>query len=191
MKSRKEQLNVFLITGPVHAGKTTFLKKLVDLLRERGVKVGGFLCPGSFDSGKRSEFYLKNIETGIELPMASHREVSDWKKYRRFWFNPDAFQTGKEWIRSSLVQKPAVVVIDEVGPMELEGSGWLESIALLRSSSVPVQLWSVRENLVEEVMLRWNIAADHLIQIDKTEFSQVGDLIMGIEKSYRESKQNQ
>lgn len=191
MRSRKQKHIIFLVTGRVQTGKTTFLTKLVELLRERGLSVGGFLCPGSFDSGKRSGFDLKNIETGVELPMASDREFSDWVKYRRFWFNPGAFLAGKEWIRSSLVQEPAVIVIDEVGPMELEGSGWLESIEFLQSSSVPVQLWSVRESLLEEVMQRWDIGPDHLIQIDKTEFSQAAELIIGIEKSYRESKQTQ
>jgi len=188
MSNAVQVRTILLITGPVQGGKTTFLTELVELLKKKGLRVGGFLCPGSFDSDKRSGFYLKNIGTGAELPMASDREVSDWVKFRRFWFNPDAFNRGMKWIQASLVQEPDVVVIDEVGPMELEGSGWLESIELLQTSSVPLQLWSVRETILDQVMQRWNISPDHLIHIYKTELSQVAELIIGIEKAYRESK---
>ena len=125
----------FLVTGKVQGGKTSYLTELVDQLKNREIKVAGFLSPGSFESGERSGFHLKNILTGMEIPMASVREMDAWVKYRRFWFNPDAFRQGREWILSSLTLDPDVMVIDEVGPMELEGSGWSESLESLQNSS--------------------------------------------------------
>ena len=173
----RQQQSIFLITGDTQGGKTSYLFELVKLLRKRGLSVGGFLAPGSFESGERSGFKLKNITSGVELEMASTKETAAWIKFRRFWFNPDAFLQGKEWIRASLQTEPDVIVIDEVGPMELEGLGWCETLELLKSSSIRVQLWSVRENLAEEVKKRWDIPYSHVIHINETEAYQAADQI--------------
>ena len=173
MSIAAQQQNIYLITGTIQGGKTSYLIELVDLLRKRGLSLGGFLAPGSFESGERSGFKLKNILTGVEIPMASTKETAGWFKYRRFWFNPDAFIQGMAWIRKIMPEEPQVVVIDEVGPMELEGSGWSDILEFLLSSSVPVQLWSVRENLIEEVRQRWDIPGSHIIRIHEAEVNQV------------------
>jgi len=176
----KEQHKILLITGKVHAGKTSFLAGLVDLLKSRKINTGGFLCPGTFDAGKRSEFTLLNIRTGEEVPMASQRETKDWMKYRRFWFNPAAFNCGREWIRECLGRETQIIVVDEVGPMELEGSGWSDVLDDLVKAPLPLQLWSVRENLLGEVMERWSIPHEHLIRIDARTVDETADLISEI-----------
>jgi len=43
---------IFILTGPVHSGKTTFLKKVVNELKEQNFQIDGFL----------SEAVLKNQE---------------------------------------------------------------------------------------------------------------------------------
>jgi nucleoside-triphosphatase THEP1 len=191
MYDRKQRSTVFLVTGKVQGGKTTFLRELVELFKKRGITVGGFLCPGHFDAGERSGFQLKNIITGKELPMATVRESPGWIKYRRFWFNPDAFRHGKEWIRESLLQGHQVMVIDEVGPMELEHAGWSELLDQLVISYVPVQLWSVREKLVRKVLRQWNIPDGNVLDIAEANAFEVKLLFEGILKGNREPNQNQ
>ena len=178
MDNAEQAPSIFLVTGSVQGGKTTFLIELVELLRKRGLSLGGFLAKGSFENGERSAFVLHNIENGAELTMASAHETAQWIKYRRFWFNPDAFTLGREWICASLKANPDVIVIDEVGPMEQEGSGWSETLEFLKSSSVPVQLWSVREKLSREVMEHWSISAGHLIHIENEEVHKAANLII-------------
>ena len=178
MSDAKQEQSIFLITGNIQGGKTSYLSELIELLSRRSISVGGFLAPGSFESGKRSGFRLKNIVSGDELEMASTQETATWIKYRRFWFNPHVFTLGKEWIYESVKANPDVIVIDEVGPMELEGSGWSETLEFLKSSSVPVQLWSVREKLCGDVMEQWSISSDHLIHIDEEDAHKATDLII-------------
>ncbi len=177
MSDAGQAQSIILLTGSVQGGKTTFLRSLIERLYQRGLKAGGFLCPGTFDSGIRSAFSLKNIQTGVELPMAASKETSDWFKYRRFWFNPEAFITGREWTLEQLSQKPDMLVIDEVGPMELEGSGWSELLEDLVKAPVSLLLWSVRENIVSEVMQQWDVPPDHLIRIDTMDVDQAAALI--------------
>jgi len=179
MSGAKQKQNIFLITGDIQGGKTSYLSELVDVLKKRSLSVGGFLAPGSFKSGERSGFKLLNLKTGVEMSMASTEETDAWEKFRRFWFNPDAFIQGRKWIQACLEQQTDIVVIDEVGPMEIEGRGWFETLESLLGSSVPVQLWSVRENLTSEVMRRWKIPDSHIIHINDAAKSQTADLICG------------
>ena len=97
MNDSTRHFHIFVLTGPVQGGKTTLVSEKVSLLREKGVKVLGFLCPGSFSEGKRSAFSLVDIETGRQVPMGDANEQKAWVKFRRFYFNPEAFvQVGIE-----------------------------------------------------------------------------------------------
>ena len=161
--------HIFVLTGPVQGGKTTTVSEKVTQLRNRGVKVMGFLCPGSFSEGKRSAFDLENIETGDQIPMGSEREKKGWVKYRRFFFNPQAFLSGATWISESIKRDPDLIVIDEVGPMELEGIGWSEALDNLVKTSSVTQLWIVRQQILPEVIEKWKIPENHLFTIKTIE----------------------
>ncbi len=172
MVLRNQQDSIYLVTGSVQGGKTTYLSQLSELLKKRGLKICGFLCPGSFVAGKRAGFTLQNIKNGKQVALASALETPEWTPYKRFWFNPEAFTLGSEWMGECLAQAPDVVIIDEVGPMELEGSGWSDILETVENSSVPVQIWNVREKLIREVMKRWGIPPASVIRIEEMELSQ-------------------
>ncbi len=177
MTRRDQQDNIYLVTGSVQGGKTTYLSQLSDLLRERELKIYGFLCPGSFVAGERAGFTLQNIENGKQVALATALETPEWTHYKRFWFNPAAFTLGSKWIDDSLAQLPDVVIIDEVGPMELEDLGWSEVLKTMENSSVPVQIWNVRERLLTEVMKHWGIPPASVIRIEEVELSQAAERI--------------
>ena len=157
--------SIFLVTGPVQAGKTTFLSALVTLLEREEISAGGFLCPGTFSSGHRSGFELRQVGSGAGLSMAAAEQVEGWVPFRRFWFNPLAFDRGRQWIEQCLESRTTVVVVDEVGPMELAGGGWSDTLDMLAEQAGPLQCWSVREPLLSEVRERWNISSGHTIDI--------------------------
>jgi nucleoside-triphosphatase THEP1 len=128
------------------------------LLKNKGIRVKGFLCPGSLSEGRRSDFSLKNIHNGQELAMGSDTEKEGWIKYRRFYFNPEAFRLGSLWIKEALEEPADLLVIDEVGPMELDGMGWSEILDTLENKSGMDQLWIVRQGILAEVIRRWKIS---------------------------------
>ena len=70
-----------------------------------------------------------------------------------------------------------MLVIDEVGPMELEGSGWSESLVAWSTQAVPVQLWSVRITLLSEYMQKWKVPAGQILRVDRMTAEQAAELI--------------
>jgi iron complex transport system ATP-binding protein len=177
MARRNQQDSIYLVTGSVQGGKTTYLSQLSELLKEKNLNISGFLCPGSFEAGERAGFTLQNIKNGKQVALATALETPEWTPYKRFWFNPEAFRLGREWIRECLTQLPDVLIIDEVGPMELEGSGWSDILETVGNSSVPVQIWNVRERLIGEVMKHWSIPPPNVIRIEEVELNQAAKQI--------------
>jgi nucleoside-triphosphatase THEP1 len=55
------------------------------------------------------------------------------------------------------------VILDEVGPMELEGSGWDRILKFLEKQQDIIQLWIVREQILQKVLERWSIPYSHLL----------------------------
>ena len=162
---QRSSQHIFVITGGVHEGKTTFLTELLERLSEEKLKIAGFLCPGFFKDGARSGFNLLNTADGNQLPLATIEEKQGWFKFHRFNFNPEAFQVGETWIREALSLQPDLLVIDEVGPMELQGKGWWDTLKIIEKRCDIAQIWVVREQLIQDVKDLWCIDDDHIFRI--------------------------
>jgi len=171
--------HITLLTGRVQGGKTTQATLLVNRLVNEGFNVMGFLCPGTFSSGVRSAFSLVNIKTGDRIPMGSVEEPEGWVPYRRFHFNPEAFRLGSTWIRDCKTKEPDLVVIDEVGPMELEEMGWWEILQFLCNQKELVQLWIVREHIIQEVAVKWKIPTDNIVRMEALDSESELSLLKG------------
>jgi nucleoside-triphosphatase THEP1 len=169
MNDSARHKHIFVLTGPVQGGKTTLVSEKTSLLREKGVKVMGFLCPGSFSEGLRSAFSLVDLETGRRVPMGDTKKQKGWVKFRRFFFNPEAFVQGELWIKRCLKRDPDLLVIDEVGPMELEGKGWAPTLDTLAQNSSITQLWIVRQQILNEVSEKWKIPEDQIFTAETFE----------------------
>lgn len=167
--SQSLQTPVFIISGKVHEGKTTFMEKVAELLIEDGSNVSGFLSRGLMLNGERQSYVLHHLGTLEEIPLASAVNIEGWKQFRRFWFNPEAFITGNRWLKDACEQECDCIVIDEIGPMELADEGWAQSLDLLKDKKDCFQFWIVRENVVDAVVKKWNITDYQLIKISETE----------------------
>ena len=63
--------NIFIISGRIHGGKTTFAGALAETLKKEGYQVAGFLCRGTFNNDQRNSYTLQELDGGTKIPMAS------------------------------------------------------------------------------------------------------------------------
>lgn len=178
---------IYVITGRVQGGKTRFLSQLVHGLKEDGIKISGFLSRGTFKAGKRYEFSLVNLANDLQIPLASVEKKEGWQKYRRFYFNPQAFVTGESWIRDGVSGHPDLVVIDEVGPMEQERLGWWDLLNFVDVHHHSSQLWVVREQMLEEITRQWNVPPENIFRIDGSDHTE---LMLDISGKMAESRKS-
>jgi nucleoside-triphosphatase THEP1 len=159
--------NILVVSGKVHGGKTTFVSRLTEVLKSDQLSLAGFICTGSFSGGRRSAYTLVDLDDGTTVPFATIGERDGWIRFRRFCFNPEAVKEGERIIRKGIEKGVDLVVLDEVGPLELEGGGWSPLLGFLEKQHSTMQLWVAREGLLEDISHRWSIPRENVYRVDE------------------------
>jgi nucleoside-triphosphatase THEP1 len=175
-KFEKEHLlkpPVVIITGDIQQGKTTFAQKLISKLLEQRIMVAGFLSIGINENGIRTGFILSDIETARQIELCSDKKDEKRLKLGRFYFNQEAISFGNEILNTDNLVDNQLIVIDEIGPLELNGQGWSSSIDKITRSYMIPHLWVVRKSLVQKISRKWNIGNVYVFDITDSSIQEV------------------
>jgi nucleoside-triphosphatase THEP1 len=159
--------DIFILTGERQSGKTTFLKELIRIIRSKGVNPGGFISEGVHEGENRTGFNLADITTGSAIELCCTVERPGMIRQGRFWFSREALLKGEEIISKAVASKALIIVIDEVGPLEISGKGWYDAIESATATSDAVHIWTVRKSLITKAARRWNTG--NVTVVDTTE----------------------
>ena len=173
-----ELKSVFIVTGDTGSGKTTFVMRLMELLRDHSLSIAGFTALSVPHDGPSGSFNMLDLVSGKILPLASRRFYEGWEQVGRFYFNPEGIRTGKRILEDALKTEHDLFVVDEIGPFELEGKIWAENLTrILERRAWPVLL-VVREPLVAAVVQKWNLQDAVLIDIRQLNPDQAANLVL-------------
>jgi len=149
--------SVFIITGKKQQGKTKFTREVISLLKDRNIEIGGFFADGVHEDGKRIGFDLVDSETGTNYLLCRTSPNKNFVTIGPYYFDPAAIDKGNELLLIAASHGAKVVVIDEIGPLELKNKGWASSIDFLCTQPQLIQVWVVRKKLVRQFTRRWNV----------------------------------
>lgn len=176
---------LFVLTGEVQIGKTRWLGRLVEELAERGVVSYGVLAPGIWVASETSQADAQGFEKlgienlllpdGCRIPFATRSNL-----VAEGAAAPSAFQSeraGLGWRISDdalaqvnahfrelpplidVANKPGLLVVDELGRLELvHGGGLVDAMALLGRGAqpeLPHALVVARHTLADQVIHRF------------------------------------
>ena len=178
MRPSDKHHQILVISGPVHGGKTTFVSMLADMLKDHGIEPCGFICKGRFTGGERSAFTLVDLEDGSEIAFATTRKRPGWERFRRFYINPEALAKGERIARKAVREGSDLLVVDEVGPLELEGGGWSGILEMLAVERNLMQIWVARQQIVDALRQRWRIPGENIFRLEKGREEELTDAIM-------------
>lgn len=165
---------VKVITGGIDRGKTTTARALEVEYRSGGLKTAGFLTDAEFEGGRKSCYYMYDIETGrrmtavSEIAESGEDEDTDFRRLgsSRFYFNQRAFDTAAVRIEqiSAMVHplQPDVVFIDELGPLELSGEGHLPAVLRLLDNYEGVVILVIRETILKQMLEKLGLSFDEV-----------------------------
>lgn len=163
-----------ILTGERGEGKTTLCLALAEEARRAGWTVGGVVTPGRWDGGQRDGYRVKDLLTGEERPLAS-RSGERTIRVGSFSFDSEGIAFGRRALEAALAAKVQLLIVDEIGPLELRGDGWAPLLDRLHSGAPGAMVWVVRPELVEEVRKRYPLFASATVA--RASDSDVHDLL--------------
>lgn len=126
-------LRVFL-TGAPGVGKSTAVGEVAERMQQEGVRVGG-MTSGDLRSGSsRIGFEIRNVMTGETGVLAHVNQLTGPRIGRYRVKTEDLDKIGAEAILAA-VRDADLIVIDEVGPMELTSSRFKDAVQAALASS--------------------------------------------------------
>ena len=143
----EEQSLVYILTGPIQSGKTTS----ISIWAANHKDVHGILTP--VIDNKR---YFLDLATGNSFPMEAGVEKEDIYEVGRFRFSKSGFEKASRIIREAM-QKGGLLVIDEIGPLELRGEGFSEILKQVLRERNGSTLLVVREGILDKVVDHFKI----------------------------------
>ena len=153
---------LFILTGDIRSGKTTWLEAGVRELEAAGVPVRGVLAPGVWRDGKKvgiENVLLPSHERVLLATPAEERCSTGlgWDFDANALARVNAHLT--ELAATSGDMRPGLLVIDEIGPLELRrGEGLTAALELLDAGPTPAwphALVVVRATLAEDARTRF------------------------------------
>lgn len=160
---------VFIITGRTGQGKTRFIEKLTEALTSQGVRAGGIMAPRITEEETTTGYDIADIGTGKRVPFLRYINRQLKHGFERFTVIDEGYQTGLDALEPGRNISSNIVVIDEIGPMELSGKGWDKRMAELMQTYKGHLIIVVRKSLVEEVKNRYGISDPFIYDVGASE----------------------
>jgi nucleoside-triphosphatase len=182
--------HIFFITGSPGIGKTTILLKTAEALEKKGFKIGGMLSREAREDGARVGFEIIDFETKRRGWLAHVHQLNGPQvgKYRVNLVDLESI--GAVAIRNAAVNAQ-IVIIDEIGPMELHSGAFKEAVAEALSSGKPVIgviHERARDNLINAIRKRQDT---QIIQVNRDNREGIhSELVEKVNQLLREKTQN-
>lgn len=154
---------IIIISGKQREGKTTFLKEVIVLLKKENIFFDGIIAEGIDKDGERIGFDLIRLKTGKSYPLSTTIPTLNYTQYGPFFFNDTIFQEVNSSLKNTVAD---LVIIDEIGPLEIQDKGWAPAIEQLLKNNTPM-IWVVRKSLLERVTNHWEVSKAQVFDIGK------------------------
>lgn len=142
---------IALLVGEIGAGKTTICRRVADVARQRGLRVGGILTRPLYDArGRKTGLVAEDLWSARSRLLATLQTEPSGERLERhlselrrgpYSFHRAAFAWAGHAVRAALAQAPDLVILDEVGPLELAaGAGFALLLDPLCAAGCPTLL---------------------------------------------------
>ena len=125
------------VTGRPSVGKTSVLLRAADDLKNRGYKIGGMISREVREGGVRVGFEIMDFSTG-QRGWLAHVNQPTGPQVSKYRVNlTDLNAIGASSILNA-VRNADIIIVDEIGPMELFSPAFREAVAQAIESSKPI-----------------------------------------------------
>lgn len=131
---REAELRLVLLTGPPGVGKTTMVNRLYDHYSAKGVRIGGISTREERENGQRVGFKIKDLGTGKEGWLARKSSFQGPRIGSYRVVSEDLEKIGVGALERALEERCDMIIVDEIGPMEMTSSSFREIVSKVLNS---------------------------------------------------------
>jgi nucleoside-triphosphatase len=125
------------LTGIPGVGKSTVVRKVVERIQKEGIRVGGMTSSDLRSGSARIGFEIRNLMTS-EVGVLAHIYQATGPRIGKYRVkSEDLERIGAEAIISA-IKDANLIVVDEVGPMELTSSRFKDAVQAALSCGKPL-----------------------------------------------------
>ena len=139
---------LFIVTGIIGIGKTTVCRKLTELVRGHGHSCGGVLT----NTASGETIIIEDIQTGEKETLACTKRLYPGPHTPRYSFSPKGIDFGIRAIDKGAATE--LLVVDELGHLELRGEGFVRAIELIKADKVKNCILVIRNGLLAAFLTR-------------------------------------
>jgi len=168
---------IWVITGPPSVGKSTLVSRVVLKLKSRGVIVGGCTTGERRVGGTRVGFEVRDLTSGAhgELASTTRKLGPRVGKYRVNL--EDLASVGARGL-SDAAAISELIVVDEIGPMELVSPEFRRAVRRCIESGKPI-LAVVHERLEDDLLTEIRAKAKAVLAVNGSSRDRLVDELAG------------
>ena len=158
------------ITGLPGAGKTQALKKVIEMLEQEGVKIGGMITEPIVEEKHRKGFQIVDWMTQEKRVFAHLSQIQSKVTIGRYKVDLTALdEVGVPALKNAIEQSD-LIVIDEVGKMELESESFVKIVKEALDAEKPLILTLFKKSrnpLLQDIRRRDDIRILEVTTVNK------------------------
>lgn len=169
---------IVILSGQIGIGKTTICKKVIEQARADGHACGGVVSRKGRDEVGRAVIRVEDLSAGGGKAILAREgePFKDGTSAGRFHYSPDGIAYAGKAILSGA--EADLLVIDEVGRLELEGGGLAPAMAEAGLNKLDRVLIVIREFLVDEAVEKLGLRSQDPVMISYGNRDDLPDQIL-------------
>jgi nucleoside-triphosphatase len=135
---RGDELRVILLTGRPGVGKTTIVNRIHEHYSARGLKIAGITTREVRETGARTGFMITDLSSGQEGWLAKKDLATGPRVGSYFVVSDDLEKIGVAALERSMNGSADLVIVDEIGPMEMTSTFFRNNISKVLNGNLAV-----------------------------------------------------
>lgn len=166
---------VYIITGEVGIGKTTYIKNLIEEFNQNNISVSGIYSSRIIKNSITIGYDIVDISTGASSKFLRKTGNSEQERIGSYYIYNEGFASGKKAIQKS---NSTFVIIDEIGRLETSGKGWFESLTNLIGTNENNLILTVRNEFINQVTETFKIDPVKIFDVSEENYTEISQQII-------------
>lgn len=155
---------VYIVTGKIGSGKTTLIQKLIRKFHDENIPLSGIYSARILENEITTGYDAVDISTGERFSFLRVQGEENQQRIGKFYIDAEGVQKGNAVLMNSTSE---LIIIDEIGKLELEGKGWVNAVKQLVTGSKAHLILSVREEFVKEICEKFSISPEIIFNVEQ------------------------